>query len=86
MTATEVGAAPYLDPARPVVERVADLLSRMSPEQKVGQMMQLDAREDLDDRLLDGHVGSILHASPEHLARAHELVARTELRLSLIHI
>ncbi|WP_258723326.1 glycoside hydrolase family 3 N-terminal domain-containing protein [Cellulomonas sp. NS3] len=84
MTATDVGTAPYLDPALPVDERVADLVSRMSVEQKVGQMMQLDAREGIDDQVLERHVGSILHASPEHLARQHELVARTPLRIPLL--
>ncbi len=84
MTATELGAAPYLDPARPIDERIADLISRMSTEQKVGQLMQVDARDDLDDQVLNRHVGSILHASPELVARAHELVARTPLRIPLL--
>ena len=84
MTATDVGTAPYLDPALPVAERIADLLSRMSVEQKVGQMMQLDARDGVDDQVLERHVGSILHASPERVARAHELVARTPLRIPLL--
>ncbi len=81
---TQTVAPTYLDPARPVDERIADLLSRMSVAQKVGQMMQLDARDDLDTLVLHRHVGSILHASPERLARAHELVARTDLRIPLL--
>ncbi|MBX9244905.1 glycoside hydrolase family 3 C-terminal domain-containing protein [Actinotalea ferrariae] len=56
----------------------------MSVEQKVGQMMQLDAREDLEEQVLDRHVGSVLHASPRRLARAHELVAGTPLRIPLL--
>lgn len=84
MTATDLGAAPYLDPAQPIGERIADLISRMSVEQKVGQMMQVDARDDLDDQVLNRHVGSILHASPQLVARAHELVARTPLRIPLL--
>ncbi|WP_372594231.1 glycoside hydrolase family 3 N-terminal domain-containing protein, partial [Actinotalea sp.] len=71
-------------PARPIDERIADLISRMSLEQKVGQMMQVDARDDLDDQVLNRHVGSILHASPALVARAHELVARTSLRIPLL--
>ncbi|MFT3797752.1 glycoside hydrolase family 3 N-terminal domain-containing protein [Microbacterium sp.] len=74
----------YLDPAAPVARRVADLLSRMTVEEKVGQMLQLDARGDLDHQVLGLHVGSILHASPERVLRAHELTAQTRLGIPLI--
>ncbi|WP_353813825.1 glycoside hydrolase family 3 N-terminal domain-containing protein [Agromyces sp. SYSU T00266] len=74
----------YLDANRPVADRIADLLSRMTVEEKVGQMLQLDAREDLEDQVLRQHVGSILHASPERIALAHELVAQTRLRIPLL--
>ena len=76
--------APYLDPALPVAQRVADLLGRMTVEEKVGQMMQLDAREDLDDQVLRVHVGSILHTSPERVLRAHDLTEQTRLRIPLL--
>ncbi|KQU70391.1 glycoside hydrolase family 3 N-terminal domain-containing protein [Phycicoccus sp. Root101] len=75
---------PYLDPQLPVAERVADLLGRMTAQEKVGQMMQLDAREGLPELVLSTHVGSILHASPQRLAEAHELVARTRLGIPLL--
>ena len=74
----------YLDASRPAAERVADLLSRMTVEEKVGQMMQLDARDDLDQLVLERHVGSILHTSPERVLRAHELTGRTRLRIPLL--
>ena len=75
---------PYQDASRTTADRVADLLSRMSVEQKVGQMLQLDARDDLDEQILQKHVGSILHTSPERVIRAHELTAQTELRIPLL--
>lgn len=84
MTLDTTAYAPYLDAALPVAERVADLLGRMTVEEKVGQMLQLDAREDIDDHVLRRTVGSILHASPERLARAHDLVQRTRLRIPLL--
>jgi beta-glucosidase len=34
------GSAAYLDPSLPVEDRVADLLSRMSLDEKIGQMTQ----------------------------------------------
>lgn len=75
---------PYSDPSLPVEDRIADLLARMTREEKVGQMMQLDARDDLEDQVLRRHVGSILHTSPERLVRAHELVSQTRLRIPLM--
>ncbi|WP_030148274.1 glycoside hydrolase family 3 N-terminal domain-containing protein [Mycetocola saprophilus] len=75
---------PYLNPDLTIAERVEDLLGRMTREQKVGQMLQLDARDDLDDHVLGKHVGSILHTSPERVVRAHELTAETELRIPLL--
>lgn len=75
---------PYQDSALSIPERVADLLSRMTVEEKVGQMLQLDARDDLDDHVLRRMAGSILHTSPERLIRANELTAQTRLRIPLI--
>ncbi|MFF2272920.1 glycoside hydrolase family 3 N-terminal domain-containing protein [Agromyces sp. NPDC058136] len=77
-------APAFRDPALPIAERVADLVARMTVEEKVGQMLQLDARDDLDDLVLGKHVGSILHTSPERLERAHELVAQTRLGIPLL--
>ncbi|MCH4209941.1 glycoside hydrolase family 3 N-terminal domain-containing protein [Bifidobacterium sp.] len=74
----------YRDPQAPVGERIADLLGRMSVEEKVGQIMQLDAQNDLRSDILDKHVGSILHTSPERLAEAAALVRQTRLRIPLI--
>ena len=45
---------PYKNPELPAEERIADLLGRMTLEEKVGQMMQLDARSgDLDDLIVN---------------------------------
>jgi len=75
---------PHLDATLPTSTRVADLLGRMTLPEKVGQMMQLDSREDLDDHVLGKHVGSILHTSPERVLRAHDLTTRTRLRIPLL--
>ncbi|MEU8021975.1 glycoside hydrolase family 3 N-terminal domain-containing protein [Micromonospora haikouensis] len=75
---------PHLDPTRPTAQRVAHLLGRMSLAEKVGQMMQLDSHGDLADHILGRHVGSILHTSPARVVEAHELTARTRLRIPLL--
>ena len=77
---------PYKNPELPTEERIADLLGRMTLEEKVGQMMQLDARSgDLDDLIVNKHVGSILHTSPSDLPKAVETVnVKTRLGIPLV--
>lgn len=77
---------PYKNPELPTEERIADLLGRMTLEEKVGQMMQLDARSgDLDELIVNKHVGSILHTSPSDLPKAVETVnTKTRLGIPLV--
>lgn len=83
---TTVETLPYKNPDLPASERIADLLSRMTLEEKVGQMMQLDARGgDLDELIVNKHVGSILHTSPADLPRAVKMVnEQTRLNIPLV--
>lgn len=75
--------ADYLNPSLPIAQRVSDLLGRMTLEEKVGQMMQLDARTgELDELIVKRHVGSILHTSPDDLVRAAQIV-RNKTRLGI---
>ncbi|MFW7415616.1 glycoside hydrolase family 3 N-terminal domain-containing protein [Demequina sp. SO4-18] len=76
--------APYLDPHRPTPERVADLVSRMTLAEKVGQMMQLNAKDGVEHLVTDFHAGSILHTSPDRVHEARALVERTRLRIPLL--
>ncbi|MFE6736107.1 glycoside hydrolase family 3 N-terminal domain-containing protein [Microbacterium sp. NPDC057650] len=75
---------PFRDATLSTAERVADLLGRMTLEEKVGQMLQLDAREDLVDAVHTRHTGSILHTSPERILQARELTEQTRLRIPLL--
>jgi beta-glucosidase len=75
---------PYQDPSLPTVYRVRDLLARMTLEEKVGQMLQLDARDDLRDHVLRRHAGSILHTSPDGILEANRLTQQTRLRIPLL--
>jgi beta-glucosidase len=84
MTDHSESSPQYLDPEAGLEQRINDLLSRMSVEEKIGQLMQLDAQHDLRNKVLNTHVGSILHASPQNLVEAAELVRQTRLRIPLI--
>ncbi|MGM1018205.1 MAG: glycoside hydrolase family 3 N-terminal domain-containing protein [Actinomycetota bacterium] len=84
MTPTLTTPLPFRDVHRSIADRVADLLSRMTLEEKIGQMLQLDARDDLDDHVRRRHAGSILHTSPERIIRANELTAQTRLQIPLL--
>ncbi len=74
----------YLDRARTTTERVVDLVSRMTLPEKVGQMMQMHTYDGVDHLVEEWHVGSILHASPESLARAHALADASRLGIPLL--
>ena len=57
----------YEDPAQPIEKRVADLLARMTLDEKIGQLIQAhreaDAEQVFGDRLRHGRVGSFLDGS-----------------------
>ena len=74
----------YLDPSLSTAERVDDLVSRMTLAEKVGQMMQLNAKGDVRSLVDDFHVGSILHVSPEHMVEARAAVEATRLQIPLL--
>ncbi|THA77545.1 beta-glucosidase [Streptomyces sp. A0642] len=75
---------PYLDPELSVPERVADLVGRMTLPEKVGQMLQLNAKDGVRHLIEDLHAGSILHASPDRVLEAAALTARTRLGIPLL--
>lgn len=76
--------AAYRDAARPVGERVADLLDRMTLAEKIGQMLQLDARAGVHGAVVEMHAGSLLHLAPASVTEAHDLAARSRLGIPLL--
>lgn len=74
----------YKDHRATIQNRVEDLLSRMTVPEKIGQMLQLDARRGLQDLITDFHVGSVLHTSPEQLKKSKAMVEATRLRIPLL--
>lgn len=49
----------YKDPNAPVEERVKDLLSRMTLEEKIGQMTQIERAVANHSAIRDGCIGEI---------------------------
>ena len=76
--------AAYRDASLPIEARIDDLLARMTLPEKVGQMLQLDAHQDLHDAVSTKLAGSLLHASPSRIDEAIELAARTRLGIPLL--
>src|SRR5580765_2466905 len=79
-----MSAPAYLDPTISIEDRVADLIGRMTPEEKIGQMLQLPVDDNLDDLINRLHVGSVLHTAPELLAGAIDSAAATRLGIPLL--
>ena len=75
---------PYRDPSLGIDARVDDLLARMTRAEKVGQLLQLDAQNDLEDIVMTRHAGSILHTSPERMIDAITLAGQTRLGIPLL--
>ena len=74
----------YLDPSAETATRVADLVSRMTLAEKVGQMMQLPGNNGVESPIRDFHVGSMLHMSPDNLVKAGALAQQTRLRIPIL--
>lgn len=84
MSQSDSFALPYRNPNLTVEERVADLLSRMTLEEKVGQIMQWDARVEDLSFINTRQPGSVLHILGEKLNRAMDLAAQNRLGIPLL--
>ena len=69
----------YRNPGLTVEERVADLLSRMTLEEKVGQLMIVDARSEDLSFINSIQPGALLHILGEKINHAMDLAAQNRL-------
>ncbi|HML20332.1 MAG TPA: glycoside hydrolase family 3 N-terminal domain-containing protein [Aggregatilinea sp.] len=74
----------YRNPTLTVEERVADLLGRMTLEEKVGQLMLWDARSEDLSFITTFQPGSLLHILGEKISRAIDLAAQNRLGIPLL--
>ncbi len=84
MSQVDIHILPYRNADLSIEDRVADLLGRMTLEEKVGQIMQLDARGDDLSFINTRQPGSILHILGEKLNRAMNLAAQNPLGIPLL--
>ncbi len=74
----------YRNPSLSVDERVADLLGRMTLEEKVGQLIMWNGQPDDLSFINTRHAGSILHIWGQKLERAMSLAAQNRLAIPLL--
>ena len=73
------GSLPYKNPALSVEARVNDLVGRMTLEEKVGQLLMLDARGEDLSFITTRQPGSLLHILGAKIGRAMDLAAKNRL-------
>jgi len=80
-----MGEPLYKDSKRSVEERVGDLLGRMTIEEKIGQMCQVDgSKEGAREWVTEKFIGSFLHVIGEPAVELQKLAETTRLGIPLI--
>lgn len=76
---------PFRDPSRTIDDRVADLLARLTPAEKIGQMCQWPVFSDLRDAVVSKGLGSVLCGVDEDVDELQRLACeKTRLGIPLL--
>jgi beta-glucosidase len=76
--------SPYQDPNLSAAARTADLLDRMTLEQKLGQLVQADGRVNAEELVKSGKAGSFLHILGEKTIALQRLAQQSQLGIPVI--
>jgi beta-glucosidase len=74
----------YKNPAYTPSIRTKDLLARMTVEEKVGQMCQVEGITDPEVWIFERHIGSFLHVTGDPAIRLQKLAAQTRLGIPIL--
>ncbi|WP_026957511.1 glycoside hydrolase family 3 N-terminal domain-containing protein [Aliagarivorans taiwanensis] len=76
---------PYQNSQLDTEQRIADLLARMTLEEKAGQLLQLPAHNpEYFEQLEEMHIGSYLHCTDQQMHQLQQRAANTRLGIPLI--
>src|SRR5690554_3443293 len=75
-------SAIYTDSSKSPKERTKDLISKMTLEEKIGQMCQIDGNENAEFWIKERNIGSFLHVTGEKAIRLQKMAAE-ETRLGI---
>ncbi|WIF95786.1 glycoside hydrolase family 3 N-terminal domain-containing protein [Caminicella sporogenes] len=74
----------YKNPSYTPIERTNDLLSRMTLEEKIGQMCIVDGRKDPETWIYKKHVGSLLHVTGDKVIKLQKMASKTRLGIPIL--
>lgn len=74
----------YKDATKPIEERVDDLMSRMTVEEKVGQIVQIDGHTNCLQELRRQHAGSVLNLMGDDVKPVMDEVKKTRLQIPVL--
>ncbi|PAB60298.1 glycoside hydrolase family 3 N-terminal domain-containing protein [Anaeromicrobium sediminis] len=74
----------YKNPSYTPEERTNDLLKRMTIEEKVGQMCQIDGRIEPEKWIYERHVGSFLHVTGDAPIKLQKMALKTRLGIPIL--
>jgi beta-glucosidase len=74
----------YKNPSCSPEERTKDLLGRMTVEEKIGQMCQIDGHDNPEVWIKERNIGSFLHVVGEESLRLQKMASETRLGIPLI--
>lgn len=83
-TAPSTELLPYRDTRLSVEERVADLLGRMTLEEKIGQIMLYDGTSQTFSFIEQFNAGSVLHVLAENVGEVIGLASKTRLGIPVL--